>query len=185
MLRYKSTGAARCSAMAVRAIRARMPAANTRPPREQKIHAGKKEPKMLYSGGWEQPTNASGASSDNPASGGSEVVRRRSHALDSVFKSGRPHAHRSFVLTTSSIRTERTSRAIRPPWTPSVLCFDYAIGSQTESIGRRYRLIRSYRVMTLKIDLARAHEDNVHQYFRIDQYVRPIDSAPHFCLNRS
>jgi hypothetical protein len=115
MLRYKSTGAARCSAMAVRAIRARMPAANTRPPREQKIHAGKKEPKMLYSGGWEQPTNASGATSDNPASGGSEVVRRRSHALDSVFKSGRPHAHRSFVLTTSSIRTERTSRAIRPP----------------------------------------------------------------------
>jgi len=50
MLKYKSTGAARCSAIAVRAIRTRAPAMNRRPPAEQKIHTGKKEPKMLYSG---------------------------------------------------------------------------------------------------------------------------------------
>jgi hypothetical protein len=28
-----------------------------------------------------------------------------------------------------------------------------------------------------------AREDDVHPYFRIDQYVSPIDSVPHFCLN--
>jgi hypothetical protein len=50
MLIYKSTGAAKCSAMAVRTIRARAHVISRRPPREQKIHTGKKEPKMLYSG---------------------------------------------------------------------------------------------------------------------------------------
>jgi hypothetical protein len=28
-----------------------------------------------------------------------------------------------------------------------------------------------------------AREDDVHPYFGIDRYVRPIDSAPHFCPN--
>ena len=50
MPRYKSTGAATYSAIAVRAITARAPIINTSPPAEQKIHTGKKEPKMLYSG---------------------------------------------------------------------------------------------------------------------------------------
>jgi hypothetical protein len=47
---YKSTGAARYSAIAVRAIKARAPIASRRPATAQKIHTGKKEPKMLYSG---------------------------------------------------------------------------------------------------------------------------------------
>ena len=50
MVRYKSTGAAMCSAKALRAIRARAPVVSRRPPTEQKIYTGKKEPKMLYSG---------------------------------------------------------------------------------------------------------------------------------------
>src|SRR5580658_2023028 len=79
-------GAARCSAIALRATRARAPVASTRPPTEQKIHAGKKEPKMLYSGAWEQPTDTSGATRDKPARRPSEVIRRRP-----VFISGRPH----------------------------------------------------------------------------------------------
>jgi hypothetical protein len=111
MLRYKSTGATRCSAIALRAIRARAPVASTRPPTEQKIHAGKKEPKMLYSGAWEQPTNTSGAARDKPARRRSEVIRRRSRCVDSVFTSGRPHRCRILVLIvfiTSSIRPERT-----------------------------------------------------------------------------
>src|SRR5271168_4729362 len=90
MLRYERTGAARCSAIAVRAIRARAPVASTRPPAEQKIHTGKKEPKMLYSGAWEQPANTSGAAKDKPARGRSEVIRRRSLSVHSVFMSGRP-----------------------------------------------------------------------------------------------
>jgi hypothetical protein len=112
MLRYKSTGAPRCSAIALRATRARAPVVSTRPPTEQKIHTGKKEPKMLYSGAWEQPTNTSGATRDKPARGRSEVIRRRSRSVDSVFISGRPHMRRIsllIVLTTSSIRPERTS----------------------------------------------------------------------------
>ncbi len=50
MLRYRSTGAARYSAIAVRTITARAPTISRRPLAEQKIHTGKKEPKMLYSG---------------------------------------------------------------------------------------------------------------------------------------
>jgi hypothetical protein len=112
MLRYKSTGAPRCSAIALRATRARAPVVSTRPPTEQKIHTGKKEPKMLYSGAWEQPTNTSGAASDKPARGRSEVIRRRSRGVDSIFISGRPHMCRTLVpivLATSSIRPKRTS----------------------------------------------------------------------------
>src|SRR5277367_3437348 len=91
MLRYERTGAARCSAIALRAIRARAPAASTRPPTVQKIHAGKKEPKMLYSGAWEQPTNVNGTVRDKAPSTGNEGVGRRSRSVDSVFISGRPH----------------------------------------------------------------------------------------------
>lgn len=91
MLRYKSTGVARCSAMAVGAIRARAPIASTRPPAEQKIHAGKKEPRILYSGAWEQPANTSGAAKDNPARARNEVVRGRSLSVDSMFTFNRPH----------------------------------------------------------------------------------------------
>jgi hypothetical protein len=29
-----------------------------------------------------------------------------------------------------------------------------------------------------------SREDDVHRYFGVDRYVRPIDSAPHFCPNR-
>ena len=50
MPRYESTGAARCSAIAVRAISARAPIASRRPLTEQKIHAGKKEPKIAVFG---------------------------------------------------------------------------------------------------------------------------------------
>ena len=88
MPRYKSTGAARCSAIALRATRERAPVISTRPPMEQKIHTGKKEPKMLYSGAWEQPTNTSGAARDKPARAPSEVLRRRARSVDSVFISG-------------------------------------------------------------------------------------------------
>src|ERR1700684_204417 len=94
VLRYRSTGAARCSATAVRAIRARAPAASTRPPAEQKIHTGKKEPKMLYSGAWEQPTNTSGAARDKPAKARNEVIRRRSRSVASMFIFSRPHIYR-------------------------------------------------------------------------------------------
>jgi len=52
MLRYKITGDAKCSAMAVRAITSRAPIASRRPMTETKIHTGNKEPKMLYSGAW-------------------------------------------------------------------------------------------------------------------------------------
>src|SRR5580698_6323784 len=90
VLRNKSTGAARCSAIAVRTIRARAPVASTRPPAEQKIQTGKKEPKMLYSGAWEQPANTSGATRDRPARQRSEVFRRRSRSVDLGFMSGRP-----------------------------------------------------------------------------------------------
>ena len=45
---------------------------------------------MLYSGAWEQPTKTSGATKDEPASGPSEVFRRRSRSVDSIFISGRP-----------------------------------------------------------------------------------------------
>lgn len=113
MLRYKSTGAARCSAIAVRAIRARAPVASRRPPTEQKIHTGKKEPKMLYSGAWEQPTNSSGAASDKPARRRNDVIRRRSRSIDPVFMSDRPPMCRILVLivlTTSSIRPDQLSR---------------------------------------------------------------------------
>jgi len=112
MLRYERTGAARCSAIAVRTIKARAPVASTRPPTEQKIHTGKKEPKMLYSGAWEQPTNTSGAARDKPARGRSEGIRSRSRSVDSVLMSGRPHTCRKLVLivpTTPSIRLERPS----------------------------------------------------------------------------
>ncbi len=71
--------------MALRAIRARAPVASKRPPAAEKIHAGKKEPKMLYSGAWEQPTNTSGAVRDKPARGRNEVIRRRSRSVDSMF----------------------------------------------------------------------------------------------------
>jgi hypothetical protein len=67
MLRYRSTGAAKCPAIAVREIIRRAHAASSSPPPEQKIHAGKNEPKMLYSGAREQPADASGASTDRTA----------------------------------------------------------------------------------------------------------------------
>ncbi len=67
MLRYKSTGARKCSAIAVRAISTRTPAVINRPPAAQKIHTGKKEPKILYSGACEQPVAINDAARDNPA----------------------------------------------------------------------------------------------------------------------
>jgi hypothetical protein len=91
VLRYKRTGAARCFAIAWRAIRARTPAISTRPPMEQKIHAGKKEPKMLYSGGWEQPANTRITVADNPASGRTEVNRDRSRFVNSALMPCPPH----------------------------------------------------------------------------------------------
>jgi hypothetical protein len=143
MPRYKSTGAARCSAIALRAIRARAPVASTRPPTEQKIHTGKKEPKMLYSGAWEQPTNTSGAARDKPARGRSEVIRRRSRSVDSVFISGRPHMCRilvPIVLTTSSIRPERTSF---PTVNPNRMVISRS-GRSLDSLSLTFRL--SHRV---------------------------------------
>src|ERR1700677_1294687 len=89
MPRYRSRGAARCSAIALRATRERAPVISTRPPMEQKIHTGKKEPKMLYSGAWEQPTNTSGAR-DKPARGRSEVIRRRPRSVVLAFTLGKP-----------------------------------------------------------------------------------------------
>src|SRR5580658_4530777 len=112
VLRNKSTGAARCSAIAVRMTRARAPVASTRPPAEQKIHTGKKDPKMLYSGAWEQPTNTSGAARNKPARRRSEVIRRRPRSVDSLFMSGRPHTYPILVLIVlpaSSLRPERTT----------------------------------------------------------------------------
>ena len=244
MLRYKSIGAAKCSAIAARAIRARAPAASTRPPAEQKIHTGKKEPKMLYSGAWEQPTNTSGAARDKPARRQSGVIRRRSRSVDSVFMSGRPHMCRTLVLNRAYHLADTTgedqlshrqspphdhfaldmegqqsrflpclSGALGDQWTASVLRFDLATELRTESIGRKYRSIPSHQMNTLgpthfdrghmglkfaiavgektpspvnllKRNLAcAAREDTVHRCFGIDRYVRPIDSAPHFCLN--
>jgi hypothetical protein len=53
------------------------------------------------------------------------------------------------------------------------LKFAIAVGEKTPSL-----------VNLLKRNLAcAAREDDVHRYFGIDQYVRPIDSAPRFCLN--
>src|ERR1700733_12024352 len=88
-------GAARCSAIAVRAIRTRAPNASRRPPTAEKIDAGKKEPKMLYSGACEQPTNTRDAAKDNPARGWSGVIRRRSRSVDSTFIFIRPRIGRS------------------------------------------------------------------------------------------
>ena len=93
MPRYKSTGAVRCSAMAVRAIAARATIASSRPLTEQKIHAGKKEPKILYSGAWLQPTNINGAARDKAARGPDEAVGRRSRSIDSMHIFTRPHEH--------------------------------------------------------------------------------------------
>src|SRR5271168_841388 len=89
MLRYERTGAARCSAIALRAIRMRAAAASTRPAAEQKIHTGKKEPKMLYSGAWEQPTNTNVGARYKPASGRRDLNRCGSRS-DSLFISGKP-----------------------------------------------------------------------------------------------
>ena len=112
MLRYKSTGAGRCSAMADRAMRARAPVASTRPATEQKIHTGKKEPKMLYSGAWEQPSNTSGAARDTPARTPTEGVRCRSRSVDSIFMPGISRMCPILVpveFTTSSTRPQRTT----------------------------------------------------------------------------
>jgi hypothetical protein len=70
----------------VRATTTRAPIASRRPITEQKIHTGKKEPKMLYSGAWEQPTKTSCAA-------------------------GRPHIWRILVLIVRSTRTLRSFRA--------------------------------------------------------------------------
>lgn len=123
MLRYRSTGAARCWAITVRAIRARAPVASTRPPTEQKIHAGKKEPKMLYSGACEQPANIS-AARDKPERGRSAVIRRRSRSVDSVFMSG-------------ATLIPGIGRSLKR------LCLRYRLSHRVkgESIGLRYRSI--------------------------------------------
>ena len=91
MLRYESTGAARCWAMAVRAISARAPATSARPPTEQKIHAGKKEPKMLYSGACEQPVNVNDNPSDKAPSSPNDRLPRRLRIVRStaIFRTPR------------------------------------------------------------------------------------------------
>src|SRR5271156_918934 len=152
ILRYARTGAARCSAMAVRAIRARAPVASTRPPAEQKIHAGKKEPKMLYSGAWEQPTDTSGATRDKPARGPSEVVRRRLRSVDSVFITG--HLNLTF----------RLSHSVRDGIYWTKVSVNTLVLGDPEPV----QPLRVRRPPTIWFD----------------RYVRPIDSAPHFCLNR-
>ena len=51
--------------------------------------------------------------------------------------------------------------------------FAIAVGEKTSGL-----------VNQLKRNLAcAAREEDVHRYFGIDQYVRPIDPAPGFCLN--
>jgi hypothetical protein len=200
MLRYKSTGATRCSAIVVRAIRARAPVISRRPPAEQKIHTGKKEPKMLYSGAWEQPTNTSGAIRDKPARRRGEVIRRRSRSVDSVFMSGRPYTCRILVLIaliTLSIQPKRTSfpavdanpTTFRARYGMATNPLPATLNPDTErsvvSLSFTFRLSHKVknRIYWTKVSNNTFASDNVYRYFGIDQYVRPIDSAPHFCPN--
>ena len=66
-------------------MRVRALAINTRPPTEQKIHAGKNEPKMLYSGAWEHPTNVKATVRDKPDTARGVIIRRRPRSVSSIF----------------------------------------------------------------------------------------------------
>ena len=75
---------------------------------------------------------------------------------------------------------------------PRVFAFDWATELRTESIRRRYRSIPSHQMISLRLRNSQenanrkmeiAREDDVHRYFGIGQYVRPIDAARQLCLN--
>ncbi|MGA7107343.1 MAG: hypothetical protein WBV28_03475 [Terracidiphilus sp.] len=110
---------------------ARAPIANTRPLAEQKIHTGKKEPKMLYSGACPHPTNDS--VKDKAASWRNEEVRRRSRSVDLIIVRG-PQIYRKQGLSISP------GLSMRPGFSSphgqvktSIICASKRKGNETAS----------------------------------------------------
>lgn len=156
---------------------ARAPMANTRPVTEQKIHTGKKEPKMLYSGACAQPTN--GAIKDNAAIRQDEGIRDRSRSVDSRFTSTTPHTTDSWLFDLSGPRElhskapEQARMSIEPQSEkPNLL---------DEGIGPHLRIGGCVKLLGFR---SQAQWTEIHQHFRFHRYLRPMDSAPLFCLNR-